>query len=754
MGVLDLFTNSFKKRSPGETNYLSLTLTPEKILASAWQLKGDNLDFKGFASKHFHSIDSLINEAAVAIDAAAKDLDSDLSEVVFGLSYYWFEDGKVSTETLKILKNLSDELELVAQAFVPIATSVNHLLKLKENGPVNGVFVGANKTFTEVCLIGDDKVTSQVFKGEATKESITKLLKDLRIEVGKNLPPRIIVAGTSEDSALFKELKKIDSESLFDGDLKVESLTEEEIAKCVAYSQAADVLGHEPSLAHVPQAVVPIMPDESKAPKIKDQEIKEEGFDFHEGVDILEDESVGAGKHGEPAEINKEDAEEPDSTHANVHPPKTDEYAVDVDKTPLEEALDTYESPKEKLQETRKHKKSLVESLITLSWISALPTSLTKEATAKKILIGVIILVLAFFAISFVAGYTISSVQLVLKANSKPQEDTFNVTATASATLDTTRSRIPASEVKGTAADSAQTTATGNKKIGNSAKGEVKVLNWTTSSASFDKGTLLISKGGVKFLLDGQVQVASRSASTPGESTVNVVAQDFGASGNIAGGTEFTFQKYDELLYSAKNDSAFTGGDEKQITVVAQDDLTKLEKSLQDNLTTKAKNALKEQNPSEEISDEAIVVKVNKKQFDKKLDDEASSVHLDMEIEASALIYDQNVLKDLLAQLAQETSQDTQIATQENIDILDLSVKRSKDNLTLSGKYRANLVPKINEEEVKDKVAGKSLKDARAIIKQNADISDVEAKFTPNLILFSSIPKNKSKILIKVEAIK
>ena len=383
-----------------------------------------------------------------------------------------------------------------------------------------------------------------------------------------------------------------------------------------------------------------------------------------------------------------------------------------------------------------------------------MPTSLTKEATAKKILIGVIILVLAFFAISFVAGYTISSVQLVLKANSKPQEDTFNVTATASATLDTTRSRIPASEVKGTAADSAQTTATGNKKIGNSAKGEVKILNWTTSSASFDKGTLLISKGGVKFLLDGQVQVASRSASTPGESTVNVVAQDFGASGNIAGGTEFTFQKYDELLYSAKNDSAFTGGDEKQITVVAQDDLTKLEKSLQDNLTTKAKNALKEQNPSEEISDEAIVVKVNKKQFDKKLDDEASSVHLDMEIEASALIYDQNVLKDLLAQLAQETSQDTQIATQENIDILDLSVKRSKDNLTLSGKYRANLVPKINEEEVKDKVAGKSLKDARAIIKQNADISDVEAKFTPNLILFSSIPKNKSKILIKVEAIK
>jgi len=736
--------NFLNKDKESETTYLSLALTSDKIFATVWDLDGDHINFIGFSHKKFNNIDGLIHEAAAAIDDAAQNAKTDVSQVVFGLSAYWLEDGKLSKETSNVLKDLAENLELDAQAFVPLASAVNHFLKVENSQNPSLALVGALGDFTEVHLLENNKVkNTKIFKGEATWEKVAQLLRQLKTDEGKNLPASVVFFGQDADSHLIKEFDGNSPEDIFAEKPKVQTLKDEEIARSVAFSQSADILGHDPFPQKGMQEVQGSQTEDEKkldskketkeekavdiSPKVVLPEVAED-FGFVAGADILKDEKLQM-------------------------PKSKEEYAVVVEN--VQPSTHGYESPKQRIEESaRKHHKSLLESFMTLSYLSKLTNVLSSRGSLKKFAIFAALLIVLVTVAGFVVSQAFSTAQVIIKVNSKPYEEDFAVTVAKGATLDVARSRLPGDEITANATDSEQTNTTGSKKTGTNAKGEAKVLNWTTSKFSFDKGTIIISKNGIKFNLDNQVEVASRSASLPGEGNVIVTALDFGTAGNLDAGTDFTFQKYDELLYSAKSTDAFTGGDEKQATVVAAGDLSKLEKSLLDSLSEKAKTALREKLSGQDLNDDAIDIKINKKTFDYKLDEEASVVKLDMEVEARALTYDQQNLKDLLSQKAQESQSSNLEAKPENIDILDLKAKKTKDTLSLLGKYRANLVPKLDQDDLKTKIAGKNTKDARAKIKETPEVTDVDFKFFPNLIFFSQIPKNIAKISFKIEAIK
>ncbi len=741
MGVKDFFKKVINHEGVQGTNYLSLALTSDKIIAAIWHFQGaSQIDFVGYNEKEFHSIDSLIHEAAVAIDTAAKNITTDVSQVVFGLSNYWFEDGKLSHETGEILKNLAKELELDAQAFVPLAASVAHYLSLK-GGSKNAIFIGAFEDYTEVSFIKNGTAQSSEHKGKATLEDISRLIGKIKEAPDQELPNQVIIFGDGA-THLKKELDKEDGHKVFKDDAKIEILKNEELVRCITYSQVADILGSEPQIVATATQPTTATKDaeeiEPQEERKEQEKVKEEPpessdeFDFREGLDVLASPPPSS-----------EARETPSSQSPQTASP-SDEYAVDID-----EKAHGYETPAQKLQESTKPKRSWVESMLTLNWMSSLA-----KGNKKKIIPPAIILAALLLAALYVLGFTLTSAQVMIRANSKPFEDTFDLTVASGAALDTTRSRMPGEEIIATVQDSSQAQATGIKKTGNYAKGEVKVLNWTTSKVDFNAGTVIITKSGIKFELGSKVEIASRSASTPGESTVAVTAQEFGQNGNVSAGTEFTFQKYDELLYSAKNDNAMAGGDEKEINVVTQKDQDNLAQDLEKSLTQKAKEELRQKVGDKEIFDESIAIKVLKKQFDKQIDQEATAFTLSMEIEASALFYKEETLREFLAKISQDEADDYLESAPENIEILDIKATRDKNSLQLEGEYRANLVPKIDVEAIKANIAGKSQKSAREQIRQNPEIRDVEFIFSPNLILFSSLPKNKDKISIKIEAVK
>ena len=114
----------------------------------------------------------------------------------------------------------------------------------------------------------------------------------------------------------------------------------------------------------------------------------------------------------------------------------------------------------------------------------------------------------------------------------------------------------------------------------------------------------------------------------------------------------------------------------------------------------------------------------------------------------------ENTLKESLSQLAAKDAPENLESKPQNIEILTISAKGTKNGLSLFGKFRANLTPKFDEDQLKAKIAAKSQKEVRAIIKEIPEVLDVDIKLSPNTFLFSSLPKDKAKIKFTFEVAK
>ncbi len=754
--AINIFGNFLKKDTKENLNYLSLVLTQDKVSALIWMFEEESIKVLGYSEKPFENVDSLIHNAAEAIDSAGKFAKSDVREVVYGLSSYWFDGGSISKESSNILKNLSEDLVLNAQAFVPLAASINHLLKIKNEKPLSALLLGVLGDFTEIHVIKDNKVANtKVYKSRPSLEKIGQLIRQLKLEDPTGLPVKIVVYGTKHNSHIAGEIEREEWKDIFANKPQVEFLEDEDIALSVAISQAADVLGHDPTLQVAAMPIANTQPNREEVLSSEEEKISvaekpiqtqaqdiDDNLGFVAGVDVLKN--------------NDEPKPEPASKPYSAG--KDEEYAVEIEQSPGSQ-VHQHTTPKElieKFQERESTKKtSLIDKITTLGYLPKFAANLTKGSFIKKLIVPLIVLLILMAGLSYLLGKTISKVEVSIKVNAKPLEQEFDATVVNGSSIDVVKSKLPGREIKATETAIQKATIASKKKIGNFAKGEVTVLNWTTQKTNLDKDTVIISKNGVKFELDSQLEVASRSASTPGEAKVNVQAQNFGSAGNVPAGSEFTFQEYDDLLFSARNENATIGGDEKEVTVVTKEDMDRLEKSLLDLLTQKAKEKLKEQSTGQNLTDDTITIKVTKKVFDRQVDDEASILNLDMEVEAAVLIYDENDLKELLALGLEDSQTGSNLeARKENIEILDMDSKRAKDTIILSGKFRANLVPKINDSDVKEKIKGKSTKDARTLLKQIAEVADVTFNFSPPFLPINSLPGKIESITLKIETVK
>lgn len=733
MALTDVFTKFLKKPPKEDANFLSLTLTVDRVLATIWALDGERVETLGFSKKSFQNINSIVHQAAVAIDTAAEKAKTDVSEAVFGLSANWFDEGKLKKESTKTLKKLSVDLDLSSQAFVSIASSIKNKIKIDEGVTPQLIVLGIFDEFAESSLVKNNEVvTTKTVNAKITTDKIVSLIKQLGDD--KTLPSRIVVYGISEESKVAQDLIRAKWEGTFLSLPKIEFLKDGEVSKSVAYAQAADVLGHEPVL--LPSGAQP-----EEAPEENPQRDEIAGaneFGFIEGEDILKPQTQ---------EEDLDNLQEPEvEIREPLHQPIHEQTAVTTEQTGQMEE-------ESRQHQKRQGEKGLVESITTLSWLPNLPDIFKGPGASKKLAIGLGALVVAVVLTMLIAGKALTSAEVVILVNSKTQDDTFDVDVTRGSSTNFDKQQIAGQVVTGSASGSRKEIATGKKEVGQNAKGPVTVFNWTTSKKSLPTNTVLISKNGIKFALDSEIEVASRSASTPGETQTAVTAVEFGPEGNVGAGTDFNFQQYDELLYSATSTAAFSGGDKKEVTVVSQQDLLKLEKSLTESLKQNATGDLKNNLGGGQMDEGAVVVKAQNKTFDKKVDEEASLINLDLELEASTISYNVDDLKNLLAEKSKNSAPDNLEAKAENIEIIETNAKNTGNVLNLTGKYKAGFVPKFDEDQLKNNIGGKSVKDVRQIIKGLPEVSDVKVNFSPAFLFASAIPKDPKKVKFKFETI-
>lgn len=152
--------------------------------------------------------------------------------------------------------------------------------------------------------------------------------------------------------------------------------------------------------------------------------------------------------------------------------------------------------------------------------------------------------------------------------------------------IDTAKGLIPATPKTFTVSTTASTATTGQRQIGDKARGEVIVYNQQNRTQDLPKGTVLVDASGKEFELFVATSITASSFDldagivTLGQTKASVVASDIGPDYNLAKDTKFTFKDFSDATILAKAVTDFSGGSRETVPAVSAVDKTNLEKEI------------------------------------------------------------------------------------------------------------------------------------------------------------------------------
>ncbi|MDH7476404.1 MAG: hypothetical protein QHH09_02955 [Microgenomates group bacterium] len=299
-------------------------------------------------------------------------------------------------------------------------------------------------------------------------------------------------------------------------------------------------------------------------------------------------------------------------------------------------------------------------------------------------------------------------------------------------------------------------TVTGKKEIGEKAKGEVVFHNFSDLEKTFNRGTILETKG-IKFVLEEDVKVASasvlsdNSAKIPGKAKGKVTANEIGPEGNLLKGQKFTIDNLSPNTYFAINENSFGGGNKKEVKTVAKADLEDLEKSI----LSLAKKQLDEKIVSQLNNKEKYIKELTNYQFketnySKEIGEEASEINLKAKITGSYYYYNQDEwLTFLTKSLSKNIDTDFSLDRKKiNYQWKKASLKDNK--ITLEADVSATLMKKVDEKRILNSLIGKNVALLDKLLKSDFGALGYEINIDPQWVLIKNyLPFFKKNINLK-----
>ena len=283
------------------------------------------------------------------------------------------------------------------------------------------------------------------------------------------------------------------------------------------------------------------------------------------------------------------------------------------------------------------------------------------------------------------------------------------------------------------------------------------IYNSNDSRKQLNAGTTIVSSNKLEYVLDKDVAIASASGdiftgTKPGTAQVAVTAKNIGPDYNLPSNTTFTVTGAANM--AAKNDSAFSGGSKKQVTVVSKKDTEKLLSDLPKSLTEKAKQELANKVEGDTqllpgFTDTSIATR----KFDKEVDQEVRTVSLKGKVTFEALTYKKKDLSDFVTTiLKNKYSEELQISGKG----IETSIKDTDANdegeIAATVAIKANLLPAIQLDDIKKNLAGKSKSDAVKYLNSIPQISQSTITFSPPVPFIPQyIPKASDHVTVEVK---
>ena len=778
---------SLNKKNLNPEYYLALLLLDDKARAVILQEASGNLQIIDSQEEEFKDsledadIEEWITSVDTAIGRAEDKLPPDIEthKTVFGVKQTWTDETKIKSEYLEKLKKLGQALDLKPIGFIVISEAITKLIEQEDGSPLSAILVEQSRNSATVTLLRAGKIqeTQKIDQKESLALTVDEALKRF---AQPTLPARIILSVLDTDERVSQEVIAHHwSKSLpFLHVPQITVLPEGFDARAVVAGAAAQMGFTVPEgfLDKLSPDITPAKDDSNNLQSVSKeaiapdtQEISDEKFGFSENAEQNQTET----KDETPEDKEEKPPEDqPKKTSLQHEAPafgfSEGEEAAKLEKSDFGQTppVANYEENMDKKQDDNvtqeKPKTNHLAFLAPLGVLLKTPTkpfqsirSLLSHTPFGKLFLLVPVILLILIGIVYFYFFKMHAVvTLFVKADtvSVKQNATFSTTNGSDFSKDVIAATAQTTDIDGNVSAS----VTGSKEVGNKATGKVTIYNSSERTRTIASGTVITSSNNLAFTLDDDATVASASGDIysgvkSGTTQVSVTAQNIGTDYNLPSGTTFTVGGDSSL--GAKNDSAFSGGSKKNVTVVSQKDLDNLTVKLKSSLETKAMDVLSQKVQSGETLFPVFISEtVSKTNFNKKVGDQASSVTLDGTVTYTGAAYQKDDLNQFATSVLKSQYSNIVLANGSTSETF-ADTKQSDTNIVTTVTINAGLLPKLNNDQIVSDISGKSVSDAKMILSNQPQVQSSDITLSPNIPLLPKLlPRQKENISLKISS--
>jgi len=711
-----------KKKEDDEEYFWSLIIEPEWASAGIWKLEGDKVKVVTISPpSSWHLDEELVSACDASCSSAVQNFPEELnppSKVVFGVVSSWVEGGEIKEEYLSKIKRVCSELSLTPVGFVVMAEALSNYYKSEEGGQVNAIFLGVSENNLELSIFRLGKLVgvSQIARSVSVVEDVTEGLS--RFYSGEAYPSRIILYNSKEGELdeIKQELIKADWEGLkevkFLHTPKIEIVAPDRKIYAVCLAGGAE-MGDVTKVMPLVESPLGTNANVENMNETPESELSVEQItNVEEPPENLSPEDFGFTVSSESGDY--ENFRESDSDNYSQNQVREEANKEEVFSQPI------MPQPVAPNQVMQKGEKTSIFTKISLPKIKfSFPKFNLKFKAPKTIFIGLMFLFLllgGFFAF----WWFFPKAEVTLYVSPKKIEDEVEISVDASSNTTDFENAVVSGEVvtKKTSGEKSMQT-TGTKVIGDKATGEITIYR-AGSSINLTKNTIVKGPGSLNFSLDEDTTVASGSVLTRGITKVKVTAKEIGAQYNLASGTTFTISNYSSSDMEATNESAFSGGSSREVNAISEGDQKNLLESLQEELETTLKDELENAVSSDYmLITDSITYSVAKKDYDKKVGDEGSSLKLTLDLEAEGVLAKRSEIEELGLKYLNERVPSGYSLKNDQIQA-DFTYKNKKDDTYYMSLFvSANLLPQVDIDEIRKNITGKYPETADEYMKNN-----------------------------------
>ncbi len=708
--------------------FLTVLLTDKYLQSSLVANNGQGVQIKEFSEiKSYFDRQDLIDQ----LDKSLQQLGSesqDIVETIFAFDQNWLEAGELSDSKKPIVKEIAEELSLdaIGQFSVPEALAEARLIGDEHDSCLLIVF---KEDVLDLIFLKHGKFLDLITVGRSANvvddfnEVLARAAKHLNQD-GKYFPSKVLMTSIAlkpkELESLHQQLVQTDwsNNPGFTQPPTIVALEADYMIKSVSLS-AGKVFGKENMLAKLPLQ------------------------NFSNDQEIM----------SQPVKATKE---------AVVVEQTDNDYALEKVSAPASASSFGINFDQHYLS-TQKNNSS------DLPAAPAVEKQVIKRRSAfdrfylshkKMILLGVAAGLLGLLSIFMVFAFFFSKVVVTLT----PEQSLLqkSITITLDPNLDESdfnkallKASLQVKEINGQ--DVTETTGIG--LVGDKAKGKATIYNKTATKTELKQGTIL-SNNGIEFLTDATVEIPEATEKQGGDGKdygkveVAVTAKDIGSEANFNKDTKFRVAEYFEDKFSAVAADNFSGGSSREVRVVAEVDLNRLTDSLSKKLVAEAMKEFEQESVDGTYLVPTGKNKVLKSNFSAKLGDETESLTLDLTLEVEAVKYFSADLKKLgLALLEKDLPAGYSFIDQDPSLLSDKAqVASDSSQIKLSADLSAKAMAKLDLDQLKQAIVGKSWLEAEEYLESNSEIKQAQVSFRPPFLIniLRNLPNNPTRIILEV----